>query len=96
MKKYIIVSVFLAFCTFYSNTSWAVGVRCGWLDPTEWKGPYVLEQGKKYENLSEHEEDCATEGKKGKCYCKVTLTQQQTYSFIGEVQAEWFGLQAGW
>jgi hypothetical protein len=95
MKKYIIA--FVLFCTYYSNNvCWAAGVDCGWLATTEWKGPYLLVSGKKYENLSEHEENCATEGKKGKCYCRVTLTQQQTYSFIGEAQAGWFGLQAGW
>jgi hypothetical protein len=70
--------------------------QCGAFAPTVWTDPLLLESGVKYEKLSEHERDCATEGKTGVCYCRVTLGVVTKYNFEGEIKADWFGLTGGW
>jgi hypothetical protein len=70
--------------------------NCTYWTSTEWTDPTILSEGIKYELLSEHEEDCATESKKGVCICRVTMQARKKYHFEGTVNAGWFGLAAGY
>jgi hypothetical protein len=80
----------------YSRSPYPCGIIDGILGLTEWIGPLDLNSGIKYEKLSEHEKDCATEGRSGVCNCHVTLGVISKYQFEGEVKADWFGLTGSW
>jgi hypothetical protein len=99
LKYFVLPLLFFSFVNqnlLYSRSPYSCSIIDSILGLTEWIGPLDLSSGTKYEKLSEHEKDCATEGRSGVCNCHITLGIVSKYQFEGTVNADWFGLTAGW
>ncbi len=97
MQKMFVAGVLFSFFTVFlcQDTSAREPHACGWFTSKKWTNPREIESGIKYEKLSEHTRDCATEGKKGVCNCEVSLESRKKYHLEGEIDAKYFGLSAG-